>query len=54
MLNILAAILIILWLLDLLTSYTIGGIIHIVLILAVILFLVRIILGRSMVQIFRE
>ena len=39
-------ILIVLWLLGVVTSYTMGGLIHILLIIAVITFLVRIIQGR--------
>jgi hypothetical protein len=41
-----AVILIILWLLGLVTSYTIGGFIHILLVIAIIVVLVRIIQGR--------
>jgi hypothetical protein len=39
-------VLLILWLLGLVTSYTLGGFIHILLVLALIVFLVRIIQGR--------
>jgi hypothetical protein len=39
-------ILLILWLLGLVTSYTLGGFIHILLVLAVIVILVRVIQGR--------
>ena len=39
-------ILIVLWLLGVVTSYTMGGLIHILLVIAVIMFLVRIIQGR--------
>ena len=41
-----AVILIILWLLGLVTSYTMGGFIHVLLVLAVISVLIRIIQGR--------
>lgn len=41
-----AIILIVLWLLGLITSYTMGGFIHILLVIAVIVVLVRIIQGR--------
>ena len=41
-----AVILIILWLLGLVTSYTMGGFIHILLVIAVIVVLVNIISGR--------
>ena len=46
MLYTLALILIIAWLLGLVSSYTIGGFIHILLIVAIILILVRLIQGR--------
>ena len=46
MLYTLALILIIAWLLGMVSSYTIGGLIHILLIVAIILVLVRIIQGR--------
>ena len=36
-----------LWLLGLMTSYTLGGLLHIMLVIAVILFLVHVIQGRS-------
>ena len=39
-------ILLILWLLGMVSSYTIGGFIHVLLIAAIIIFLVRIIQGR--------
>jgi hypothetical protein len=41
-----AVILIILWLLGLVTSYTMGGFIHVLLVIAVIVVLVNIIQGR--------
>lgn len=41
-----AVILIILWLLGLVSSYTIGGFIHILLVVAIIVVLVKIIQGR--------
>ncbi len=41
-----AIILIILWLLGLVSSYTLGGFIHILLVLAIIVILVRLIQGR--------
>jgi hypothetical protein len=46
MLFTIALILIVLWLLGLITSYTLGGIIHVLLVVAIILVLVRIINGR--------
>lgn len=39
-------ILIVLWLLGMVTSYTMGGLIHILLVIAVIIVLLRIIQGR--------
>jgi hypothetical protein len=42
-----AVILIVLWLLGLVTSYTMGGFIHILLVIAVIVVLVRVIQGRK-------
>lgn len=47
MLETIAVVLIILWLLGMITSYTIGGLIHVLLIIAVIIILVRIIQGRN-------
>ena len=42
-----AVLLLILWLLGMVSSYTLGGFIHILLVLAVIAVLVRIIQGRN-------
>ena len=47
MLYTIAIILIVLWLLGLVASYTIGGFIHILLVVAVIMILVRLISGRG-------
>jgi len=47
MLITIAVILIILWLLGLVTSYTLGGFIHILLVIAVIMILVRLIRGEN-------
>lgn len=44
------AVLMILWLLGMVTSYTMGGLIHILLVLAIVSVLVRIIQGRSVVS----
>ena len=41
-----AVILVILWLLGFVTSYTLGGFIHLLLILAIIVVLIRVIQGR--------
>ena len=43
----LAVILLVLWLLGLVTSYTLGGFIHILLVIAIVVVLVRIIQGRN-------
>jgi hypothetical protein len=40
-------VLIVLWLLGVVTSYTMGGLIHILLVIAVIVVLVRVIQGRK-------
>ncbi len=42
-----AAILLILWLLGMISSYTLGGFIHILLVLAIIAVLIRVIQGRT-------
>jgi len=42
----LAVVFVVLWALGLITSYTMGGLLHILLVLAVIVVLVRIIQGR--------
>lgn len=47
MLATIAVILLVLWALGLVTSYTLGGFIHLLLVLAIIMFLVRIIQGRN-------
>jgi len=47
MLMTLAIILIVLWALGLVTSYTMGGLIHILLVIAIIVILVRVIQGRK-------
>ncbi len=46
MLQTIAIVLIILWLLGYVTSYTMGGFIHVLLVIAVILILVRLISGK--------
>ena len=42
-----AVILIILWLLGLVSSYTMGGFIHVLLVIAIVVVLIRIISGRK-------
>lgn len=48
MLQTIAIILLILWVLGLITSYSMGGFIHILLVVAVVMILVRVIQGRSL------
>jgi hypothetical protein len=47
MLYTIAVVLLILWLLGLVTSYTIGGFIHVLLVIALVVVLLRVIGGRS-------
>jgi asparagine N-glycosylation enzyme membrane subunit Stt3 len=47
MLQTIAVVLLILWLLGMVSSYTIGGFIHILLVLAIIVILIRVIQGRK-------
>ena len=47
MLYTIAVVLVILWLLGLVTSYTMGGLIHILLVIAIVVVLLRVISGRS-------
>ena len=46
MLMTIVVLLLILWLLGLVTSYTLGGLVHILLVIAIVVVLVRIIQGR--------
>jgi hypothetical protein len=48
MIETIAVILLILWVLGLVTAYTMGGLIHILLVIAVVMFLVRVIQGRRL------
>jgi hypothetical protein len=50
MLETIAAILIILWLVGLISSYTMGGFIHILLVVAIVVILLRLIRGRRPVN----
>ncbi len=50
MLQYIAIILIILWVLWLVSSYTIGGFIHILLVIAIVIILIRIIKGDKIVK----
>ena len=44
-----AVILLILWLLGMVSSYTLGGFVHILLVLAIVVVLIRVIQGRRVV-----
>lgn len=48
MLETIAVILLILWVLGLVTSYTMGGFIHILLVIAVVVIAIRLIQGRRL------
>ncbi len=50
MLSTLIVVLLALWLLGLVTSYTMGGFIHILLVIAVVVILFRIIQGRNPIR----
>jgi asparagine N-glycosylation enzyme membrane subunit Stt3 len=50
MLTTIATILIVLWLLGFLGGYALGGFIHVLLVIAIILFLIRVIQGRNPLQ----
>ena len=47
MLETIIVILVVMWLLGLVTSYTMGGLIHILLVIAVVVLLVRLLQGRG-------
>ena len=49
MLTTIAVILIILWLLGVVSAYTLGGFIHVLLVIAIILIIVRLIQGKPVV-----
>jgi hypothetical protein len=49
MLETLAIILLVLWGLGLVTSYSMGGFIHLLLVAAIVIFLVRVIQGRRVI-----
>lgn len=46
MLETIAVILLVMWLLGMVTAYTVGGLIHILLVLAIVMVLVRVIQGQ--------
>ena len=47
MLGTILGLLLVLWLLGLITSYTLGGYIHILLVVAIVVVLIRVIQGRN-------
>ena len=47
MLYTIAVVLLVLWLLGLVTSYTVGGFIHVLLVIAIVMVLLRVISGRK-------
>lgn len=47
MLETLAVILLVLWLVGLVSSYTLGGFIHVLLVIAIVVILIRVIQGRK-------
>ncbi len=46
MLELIAVVLVVLWLLGLVSSFTMGGLIHLLLVIAVVIILLRVISGR--------
>jgi hypothetical protein len=50
MLSTLIIVLLILWVLGLVTSYTFGGLVHILLVVAIIIVLLRVVQGRNPLQ----
>jgi hypothetical protein len=48
MIETIVVVLLVLWVLGLVTSYTMGGLIHILLVIAVVMFLIRVIQGRRL------
>jgi small-conductance mechanosensitive channel len=48
MLETIAVVLVVLWLLGLVTSFTMGGLIHALLVIAIVVILIRVIQGRRL------
>jgi hypothetical protein len=48
MLETIAIVLVVLWLLGFVSSYTMGGLIHILLVIAIVVILIRVIRGRRL------
>ncbi len=49
MLTTIAVILLVLWAIGLVTSYTLGGLVHILLVIALVLIVIRLVQGRKVV-----
>lgn len=49
MLETIAVVLIVLWLLGIVSSYTMGGLIHVFLVIAIVVILLRVIKGRGLI-----
>ena len=49
MLETIAIVLLLLWIFGMVSSYTVGGLIHILLVVAIVIFLMRVIRGRRVV-----
>jgi hypothetical protein len=47
MLSTIVLVLVVLWLLGMVTSYTMGGLIHVLLVIAIVVVLLRVIQGRN-------
>jgi hypothetical protein len=47
MLSMLVLVLVVLWLLGVVTAYTLGGLIHVLLVIAIVVMLLRVIQGRN-------
>ncbi|MEX2014122.1 MAG: lmo0937 family membrane protein [Parcubacteria group bacterium] len=50
MLTTIAIVLLILWILGLVTSYTVGGFIHLLLVIAIVMVLIRVIRGENPIR----
>lgn len=49
MLDTLIVVLVVLWLLGMVSSYTVGGLIHVLLVIAVIILMLRLVRGRRVI-----
>ena len=50
MLSTIVMVLVVLWLLGMVTSYTMGGLLHILLVIAIVVMLLRVIQGRNPIR----